>query len=108
MKRILCIVVVAIGICLVGSLQIQETSTEGSSYSRGEVSIAVTAAHAGPVRRTARRTARRVARRSYYYSLPRGCVRRVVGGVRYSYCGGLYYHATTDNAGKTAYIIVNP
>ncbi|MEO0882676.1 MAG: hypothetical protein AAFY34_08060 [Pseudomonadota bacterium] len=64
----------------------------------------------GVARRTTRRTARRVTRRhAYYYSLPAtGCVVRLVGGVRYSYCGGVYYKTTIDDAGKTAYIIVTP
>ncbi|MEO1702572.1 MAG: hypothetical protein AAFR71_11015 [Pseudomonadota bacterium] len=62
-------------------------------------------AAAGPAVRAARRTARRV---TYYYSLPAGCVSRVLGGVRYSYCGGVYYQQVVDDAGVTAYIVVNP
>jgi len=71
--------------------------------------FSVATAEAGPVVRSARRTSRRVTRRhAYYYSLPAGCVTRVVGGVRYSYCGGVYYKRTTVSSGRTAYVIVNP
>ena len=62
-------------------------------------------ATAGPAVRSARRTARRI---TYYYSLPAGCVTRIVGGVRYSYCRGVYYQQVVDDAGVTAYIVVNP
>lgn len=69
------------------------------------VALGVSAAHAGPAVRKKRRTVRRHA---YYYSLPRGCAARVIGGIRYHYCGGIYYQPLLDDAGKSAYIIVNP
>ncbi len=47
---------------------------------------------AGVRRRTRRRTRRRVFVGMSLYSLPYGCnTRRMVGGVNYYYCGGIYY-----------------
>ena len=47
---------------------------------------------AGVRRRTRRRTRRRVYVGMSMYSLPYGCnTRRVLSGVNYYYCGGIYY-----------------
>lgn len=73
------------------------------------MTVEMSTAAAQTVRGTARRTTRRTTRRyTYYYTLPTGCVTRVVAGVRYRYCGGVYYQSVTDDSGNTAYIIVNP
>ena len=47
---------------------------------------------AGVRRRTRRRTRRRVVVGMSLYSLPYGCgTTRMMGGVNYYYCGGIYY-----------------
>ena len=47
---------------------------------------------AGVRRRTRRRTRRRVAVGMTLYSLPYGCsTTRMMGGVNYYYCGGIWY-----------------
>lgn len=62
----------------------------------------------GISRRTSRRVNRRINRRHHYYrALPVGCVRIVLGGVRYWDCGGIYYQSIVES-GKTVYIIVTP
>ena len=62
----------------------------------------------GISRRTSRRVNRRINRRHHYYrSLPVGCARIVLGGVRYWDCGGIYYQSIVES-GKTVYIIVTP
>ncbi|MEL6200888.1 MAG: hypothetical protein AAFR39_00870 [Pseudomonadota bacterium] len=76
----------------------------GSTMQFSEV-YGLSSAFAGPAVRSARRSERRT---TYYYSLPAGCVTRVVRGVRYSYCDGLYYQAVVDASGIDAYIIIYP
>ena len=105
--RLMSVAAFAVAFALGAHLSLHQDGPEtaGSGAAIPSFSIGVSEASAGPAIRSARRTARR---HVYYYSLPPGCVTRVVAGVRYRYCSGVYYQVVTDESGKTAYIIVNP
>ena len=61
---------------------------------------------AGVRRRTRRRTRRRVAVGMSLYSLPYGCnTTRMMGGVNYYYCGGIWYRPQYQ--GTTVVYVVN-
>ena len=44
---------------------------------------------------------------SYYYALPPGCTVVYRNGIRYQYCGSVYY-SQTWHGNDVVYVVVNP